>query len=98
MKPQKLLYKLNFLLTGDSGYNRSDILLIPILRAPPNSPEAIYNREIRRTRCKVERTFGILSNVWRSINRHRTLSYTPTKVARIIEACVILHNFRLMNG
>ena len=50
------------------------------------------------TRCKVEQTFGLLTNIWMAIKRARKLFYDPEKVAKIITACVILHNFRLFNA
>ena len=84
--------------TADSGYDSSLILLTPVLNAEPGSPEAGYTHEHVRTRCKIENTFGILTRSWLAINRARKLHYKPQKVAKLITACAILHNFRRMNG
>ena len=83
---------------GDSGYTPSPVLLTPVLDAPDGSPAALYTSEHVRTRSQVERTIGLLSGVWRVINRARKLHYSPQKVANIIQACAILHNIRRQHG
>ncbi|XP_031783922.1 putative nuclease HARBI1 [Nasonia vitripennis] len=83
---------------GDSGYTSSPIMLTPIQNAPEGSAEALYTSEHTRTRCQIEQTFGIYSNVWLAISRRRVLPYKPKKVALIILACAVLHNFRRLNG
>lgn len=83
---------------GDSGYSPSPIMLTPVLNAPPGSREEIYTNEHTSTRCKVEQTFGIFTNSWMAIKRARKLFYKPEKVAKIIKASAVLHNFRLLNG
>lgn len=86
------------MISGDGGYTLSPILLTPIANPVEGSPEAAFNNELLRVRCKVEQTFGILSNMWRSISRSRKLYYDPFKVAKIVVACAVLHNFRKLNG
>ena len=73
-------------------------MLTSKVRAAANTPEYVYTQEIAKTRCIIERLFGIVSNTCRSISRQRTLSYNPQKVARIIQAACIFHNFRKLNG
>ena len=86
------------ILQGDSGYTPSPILLTPIVNAGQGTPEADYTYEFVRTRCLVEQTFGIMTGLFLSIKRARKLYYAPEVVSKIITACAILHNFRLMNG
>ncbi|XP_008212693.2 putative nuclease HARBI1 [Nasonia vitripennis] len=88
----------NCYLLGDSGYTVSPVLLTPILDAQPGTPEAAYTTEHVRTRCRVEQTIGIFTNVWRVLKRARKLHYTPNKLARITNACAILHNYRRRHG
>ena len=74
------------------------MLLTPVGDAAMGSAEAAYNYEFVHTRCLVEQTFGILKNMFMSIKRARKSYYAPEKVSKIITACAVLHNFRLMHG
>ncbi|XP_008209197.1 putative nuclease HARBI1 isoform X2 [Nasonia vitripennis] len=78
---------------ADSGYTPSSVLLTPDLHAAVGSPAERYTMEHLRTRCIVEQTIGLLTNVWRAISRSRKLYYSPENVVNIIHACAILHNF-----
>ncbi|XP_032456103.1 putative nuclease HARBI1 [Nasonia vitripennis] len=52
-----------YYIIGDSGYTPSRVLLTPDLNAAEGSPAHVYTLEHVRTRCIVERTIGILTNV-----------------------------------
>ena len=83
---------------GDSGYTPSATLLTPVLNTVQGSPASQYTFEFLTSRCKVEQTIGMLTNVWRVLSRTRTLSYSPDKVAQFINSAIILHNFRRKYG
>lgn len=59
--------------------------------------ERRYNRRIRSVRSLVERVIGVLKTRFRCIMGERPLRYHPTKVSKIIYACVTLHNFLIHN-
>lgn len=59
--------------------------------------ERRYNRRIRSVRSLVERVIGVLKTRFRCILGERPLRYYPTKVSKIIYACVTLHNFLIRN-
>lgn len=84
--------------TADGGYTRSRVLLTPVIETEQNSPENDFTLELTHIRCCVEQTIGILTTMWKSIKRSRTLYYQPEKVVKIIHACAILHNFIRRNG
>ncbi|XP_016843061.1 uncharacterized protein LOC107981538 [Nasonia vitripennis] len=50
------------------------------------------------TRCRVEQTIGMFTNIWRVIKRARKLMYEPQKFAEIVNACAILYNYRRRHG
>jgi hypothetical protein len=80
---------------GDSGYASEPWLLLPILNAVPGSPEENYTTLHCRTRCCVERCFGLLKSRFRCLLQHRTLHYSHRTAAQIINTCATLHNIAL---
>ena len=77
---------------GDSGYGLRRWLMTPI-NSPKTREERHYNEVHRRTRCLVERSFGVLKSRWRILDHTGgTLCYSPDKTAKIFIACSILHN------
>ncbi|OXU19259.1 hypothetical protein TSAR_012311 [Trichomalopsis sarcophagae] len=88
----------NYYILGDSGYTLSPVLLTPILDAAEGTPEAAYTYDHVRTRCRVEQTIGMFTNIWRVIKRARKLLYQPQKFADIVNACAILYNYRRRHG
>ncbi|XP_018569519.1 putative nuclease HARBI1 [Anoplophora glabripennis] len=81
----------NYLL-GDSGYPIQPWLMTPILDAPPNTPQAVYNDRHIRTRNVVERGFGVWKARFRCLRKDRVLHYSHATAGRIIYACAVLHN------
>lgn len=59
--------------------------------------ERRYNSRLRSIRSMVERVIGVLKTRFRCILGERPLRYRPTKVSKIIYACVTLHNFLIHN-
>ncbi|XP_070384835.1 uncharacterized protein [Dermacentor albipictus] len=60
--------------------------------------EGHYNREHASMRSVVERCIGVLKSKFRCLQHFRTLLYSPDRAARIIYACVALHNIALDAG
>lgn len=80
------------MIPGDSGYAQRPWLMTPILGAAPASPEDYYTQLHCRARNTVERTIGLLKARWRCLLGHRVLHYDPAMAAKIVNACVCLHN------
>lgn len=85
-------------LLGDSGYPQRPWLMTPVLHTTENTPQAHYTNMHVHTRVCVERCIGLLKARWRCLLRHRVLHYEPTKCAKIINACAVLHNLCLNDG
>ncbi|XP_023248179.1 putative nuclease HARBI1 [Copidosoma floridanum] len=83
---------------GDSGYTVSPILLTPLLNAAPNTPERRFSDALRGARCVVEQTFGIIKEIFRCLNKDRSLDYDPLFACEIVKACGVLYNFLRHNG
>ncbi|XP_041983180.1 putative nuclease HARBI1 [Aricia agestis] len=77
---------------GDSGYPLRTWLLTPILNTQPGSAEENYTNMHCRTRNTVERCIGVLKARWRCLLSHRVLHYNHHVVAKIVNACAVLHN------
>ncbi|KAJ8727411.1 hypothetical protein PYW07_001530 [Mythimna separata] len=79
-------------LLGDSGYAQRPWMMTPILGAAPGSPEEHYTELHCTVRNTVERCIGVLKGRWRCLLAHRVLHYDPVTAAKIVNACVVLHN------
>lgn len=54
-----------------------------------------FNQIHSKTRWTVERSFGVLKNVFRCILGERTLHYKPAKATKIVNVVCALHNLRI---
>ncbi|KAK3858950.1 hypothetical protein Pcinc_034891 [Petrolisthes cinctipes] len=82
----------DYLLLGDSGYLLEPFLMTPVTN-PTNEAEELYYRALVRTRVIVELTLGVVKNRFRCIHRFGgELQYTPLRSAKIVSACLLLHN------
>lgn len=81
-----------FFVLGVSGYPLRPWLLTPIVNAIPGTPEEHYTNVHCKTRNTVERCIGLLKARWRCLLVHRVLHYDHHTVAKIINACCVLHN------
>ena len=82
------------ILLGDSGYACRAYLLTPILK-PKNAGEVRYNTAHRRTRCVIERCFGLLKRRFPCL--HLGLRTALPNILVIIVATAVLHNFALIH-
>ena len=85
---------LDGILLGDSGYACRAYLLTPILK-PKNAGEVRYNTAHRRTRCIIERCFGLLKR--RVPCLHLGLRTALANTLVIIVDTAVLHNFALIH-
>ncbi|XP_071160779.1 putative nuclease HARBI1 [Mytilus edulis] len=84
-------------LLGDSGYPLRPWLLTPVIN-PTTRHDQRYNASHMRTRCAVERSFGVLKSRFRCIDTTAgTLLYSPVRCCDIIVAVVVLHNMCINN-
>ena len=83
----------NGLLLGDSGYACRAYLMTPLLN-PRSEAERRYNTAHRRTRCVIERCFGVLKRRFPCLHSGMRTALRNTLV--IIVAVAALHNFALM--
>ncbi|XP_044754998.1 putative nuclease HARBI1 [Coccinella septempunctata] len=88
----------DFFLIGDSGYPLRPWLLTPLQDPSPDTPEFRYNKAFKKARCTIERCNGLLKMRFRCLLKHRVLHYAPNVCAKIINACVVLHNICLENN
>lgn len=79
------------------GYPLRKWLQTPISNPAPGSPEERFNNRIINVRNSIERCNGLLKNRFRCLLKHRVLHYSPQKAAKIVNACVLLHNL-CING
>ena len=85
---------LDGILLGDNGYACRAYLLTPVLK-PKNAGEVRYNTAHRRTRCVIERCFGILKRRFPCL--HLGLGTALANTLVIIVATSVLHNFALVH-
>ena len=84
---------LDGIILGDSGYACRAYLLTAILN-PKNAGEVRYNTAHRRTRCVIERCFGLLKRRFPCLHLGLRTALANTLV--IIVATAVLHNFGLI--
>ena len=82
-------------LLDDSDYPVKNWLITPFGN-PSTAEERIFNVYHRKTRCAIERCFGVLKMRWRILDRK--VSYEPAKVCKIALTCCVLHNICRRNG
>lgn len=82
----------NCYLLGDSAYPQTPWLMTPYDN-PANNSEARYNVAHKKARSCIERSNGVLKSRFRCLTK--PLNFTPKKGAKIIMACVCLHNLAI---
>ncbi|XP_038066805.1 putative nuclease HARBI1 [Patiria miniata] len=84
-----ILFRLNGVLVGDTGYALRPWLMTPIL-APTTNAERHYNRSHRKARVTVGQTFGQLKRNIPCLSLGMRVS--PQRACIIIRACCVLFN------
>ncbi|XP_037500255.1 putative nuclease HARBI1 [Rhipicephalus sanguineus] len=80
------------ILLGDKGYPCRSYLMTPFRgTGTKDSPKHRYNKSLSRTRCSVERAFGVWKRRFPCLDM--TLQIKTSSVPIIITACAALHNF-----
>ncbi len=74
---------------GDSGYPSRKWLLTLYLN-PQTDAQKSYNKAQKKTRVLIEQAFGILKRRFSIL--HGEVRIKPSKVAKIVGACAVLHN------
>ncbi|XP_023944712.2 putative nuclease HARBI1 [Bicyclus anynana] len=87
-----------YCLLGDSAYAQRPWLMTPVLRAGAGSPDEYYNRLHASARSVADRCVGALKGRWRCMLAHKVLRYSPIKAGKMVNACVVLHNFANQAG
>ena len=83
---------INCWLLGDSAYPLKPYLLTP-LQTPSTLAERRYNVAHKKTRCVIERTYGIWKMRFRCLHKSSGhLMYSPRRSVNIICATGVLHN------
>lgn len=87
---------------GDAGYTLSTRLLTPYATEEKmNQDEVLFNYLHSKTRIVVERTFGSIKNRFRILKiplcqKETSASSQQRQIAKVIQACFILHNIMLV--
>ncbi|KAE8748798.1 hypothetical protein FOCC_FOCC004392 [Frankliniella occidentalis] len=89
----------NSWLLGDSACPREPwVLLTLILNTLPNSPEEHYTSLHCKARNCIEICYGVLKARFRCLLKERVLNYHPSKAAKIVKACCVLHTMAQLGG
>ncbi|XP_037930854.1 putative nuclease HARBI1 [Teleopsis dalmanni] len=83
----------NFRLIGDSGYPLLPFLMTPVQGNNLSTAHNNYNVQHRKARNWIERCFGLLKSRIRCFSSERTLMYDPETEGKIVNSCLVLHNF-----
>jgi hypothetical protein len=78
-----------FHLIRDSGYACTPFLLTQYA-APSNEPERRFNVAHKKSRCVIERFFGMVKRRFPAL--FFEIRMPPKRACRVIMACFILHN------
>ena len=70
---------------------------IPAIRKPKNVKDQLFVNHQESTRKDVERAFGVLQSRF-AIIRYPALIWDITTIAKIMRACIILHNMIVEDG
>ena len=82
----------NVWVLGDSGYPLKPWMMTPFLN-PSTGAQRRYNKAHKKTRCVIERTFGVWKSRFRCLDKSGgNMMFSPERCCRDIIATAILHN------
>ncbi|XP_044154521.1 uncharacterized protein LOC122941374 [Bufo gargarizans] len=84
-----------FVIVADEGFALAPHVMRPFPRRNLDDSRRIFNYRLSRARRYVECAFGILTQKWRVFLS--SLQMASENATRVIQACVILHNFVRIN-
>lgn len=83
-------------IVGDDAFPLQPYLMKPFNFRNQNSAQRIFSYRLSRARRTVENAFGMLANKFRVLQT--TIALEPSKVEKVLLACIALHNFLLKHN
>ena len=80
-----------YVFIADDAFSLKSYFMKPFPRCSQLREERIFSYRLSRARRTVENAFGILANRFRVLLNPIILE--PNKVQKVVQACVVLHNF-----
>jgi DDE superfamily endonuclease len=86
----------NYFLIDDNAFTLSNKMLVPFSGAQRSHQyKDVYNYYLSQLRIRIEMAFGLLTTKWRIFRK--PLDVSLVKATKIIQVCMILHNFVIEN-